>query len=223
MNNIDSLLNSPELLPYRQKKQKKKLFLFVKRIFDLTVSLILLILLSPLMLVLGVAVAVESPGPVFFCQDRVTENGRIFRIIKFRTMVPRAPGLGPQVTVNEDSRITAAGRFLRKTHLDELPQLINVLAGDMSFVGTRPEVPRYVERYTGDMAATLLLRAGITSRASIAYSNEAELIGSAEDADEIYVNKILPLKMKYNLEYFDRMSVAEDISIMFSTFMQIFK
>lgn len=223
MNDFNRILNSPEILPYRQIMGKKRLFLFFKRLFDFTVSLVLLVILSPLMLILCIAVAAGSPGPVFFLQDRVTKNGRVFKIIKFRTMVRRAPETGPQVTVNDDSRITSTGRFLRRTHLDELPQLINVLAGDMSFVGTRPEVPRYVERYTAEMAATLLMRAGITSRASIAYSNEAELIASAGDADEVYVNEILPLKMKYNLEYFDRMSVSEDISIMFSTFIQIFK
>ncbi len=223
MNDFNSMLNSPEMLPYRRIMNKKRLFLLLKRLFDFTVSLVLLVILSPLMLALSAAVAAGSPGPVFFRQDRVTKNGRIFNIIKFRTMVPKAPESGPQVTIDADSRITATGRFLRKTHLDELPQLLNVLAGDMSFVGTRPEVPRYVERYTGDMVATLLMRAGITSRASIAYSNEAELIGPDEDADEVYVNKILPLKMEYNLGYFSKMSASEDLSIMLSTFLHIFK
>lgn len=223
MNDFEHMLDSPVLDSYRRLMFEKRLFLFIKRLFDFTVSFVLLAVLFPLILILCAVVAADSRGPVFFCQDRVTKNGRIFRIIKFRTMVSKAPEMGPQVTVNDDGRVTRAGKFLRKTHLDELPQLINVLKGDMSFVGTRPEVPRYVDLYSGEMAATLLMRAGITSRASIEYSDEARLIGDADDADRVYVEKILPLKMHYNLEYFRKMSVCEDISIMFSTFLQIFK
>ncbi len=197
--------------------RKKRGFLFIKRAFDIAASAVLIVLASPLLAGLAAAVKACSPGPVFYRQERVTKNMKRFRIFKFRSMVDRADLKGPLVTVEGDERITPVGRFMRSARLDELPQLFNVLAGDMSFVGTRPEVPKYVERYTDDMLPTLLLPAGVTSRASIAFRDEAELLDGADDPDEVYVRDILPRKMKVNLEYIDRASVKEDLSVMLAT------
>ncbi len=197
--------------------KKKRAYLFVKRVFDIAASLVLIVLTSPLLIGLAAAVKACSEGPVFYRQERVTKNMRRFRIFKFRSMIDKADAKGPLVTVEGDARITPVGRFMRGTRLDELPQLFNVLAGDMSFVGTRPEVPKYVERYSDDMLPTLLMRAGITSRASIAFMDEAELLDGADDPDETYVREILPRKMKYNLEYIEKASVREDISVLLAT------
>ena len=158
-----------------------------------------------------------------FRQVRITTGGKEFRIFKFRTMVTDAEKLGTQVTVGQDPRITGSGRFLRKLRLDEVPQLFNVLAGDMSFVGTRPEVPRYVEQYTPEMWATLLLPAGITSEASIRYKDEDVLLNGAEDVDRVYVEQVLPEKMKYNLNYLREFSFWKDIAIMFETVIAVLR
>ena len=170
------------------------------------------------MLIIAIWIKLDSKGPVFFRQRRVTTYGRVFRIFKFRTMVTDAEKKGTQVTVKGDSRITKAGKFLRKCRLDELPQLFNVLIGDMSFVGTRPEVEHYVDRYTDEMNATLLMPAGITSLASIKFKDEEKLLDGAEDPDEVYVNSVLPQKMVYNLEYIRKFNFFYDIKLMFMTF-----
>lgn len=195
----------------------------VKRIMDIFVSSIMLVVLALPMLVISVMIKLDSRGPVFFRQERVTQYGRIFRIYKFRTMVNNAQQLGTQVTVAHDARITKVGRILRKYRLDEFPQIFNILAGDMTFVGTRPEVPKYVNQYTDEMYATLLLPAGLTSRTSIAYKDEDKLLKDADDADKVYVEQILPVKMKYNLESLRRFGVIEDCSVLWNTFKSVIK
>ena len=197
--------------------------LVVKRIFDIITALIITIIVLPFMLIIAVWIKLDSRGTVFFRQRRVTAYGRVFRIFKFRTMVSDAEKIGSQVTVNADSRVTRAGKFLRKCRLDELPQLFNVLAGDMSFVGTRPEVERYVDRYTDEMRATLLMPAGITSLASIKYKDEEKLLDGADDPDQVYLNEVLPGKMEYNLEYIKRFNFFYDIKLMFMTFFAVLK
>lgn len=199
----------------------KKINLVIKRIFDIIASLILLIILSPIMLILAIAIKVDSKGPVFYRQERITKYGKKFKIFKFRTMEQDADKKGALVTIGEDSRITNVGKKIRKCRLDEFPQLINVLKGEMTFVGTRPEVEKYVNEYTDEMKATLLMPAGISSRASIEYKDEDEIISkylqNGEKIDDIYVKRILPEKMKWNLEYIKKFNILEDIKICFKT------
>lgn len=195
----------------------------VKRVMDICVSLVLLAILLIPMGIIALMIKTDSQGPVFFRQERVTQYGKIFKIYKFRTMVDNASQLGSQVTVNNDSRITRVGKLLRKYKLDEFPQLFNILAGDMTLVGTRPEVVKYVKEYSGEMYATLLLPAGLTSRTSIAYKDEDKLLKDAKDADKVYVNEILPVKMKYNLESLRRFGVREDMTVMWNTFVSVLK
>lgn len=185
--------------------------------FDLILSCVLIVLLSPVMLILAVAIKLDSPGTVMFRQVRVTQYGKEFRIFKFRTMVQNAQQLGTQVTVKGDNRITRMGHLLRKCRLDELPQLFNILLGEMSFVGTRPEVPKYVSRYTPEMMATLLLPAGVTSQASIQYKDEDRLLENAQDADKTYVEQVLPGKMEYNLKSILEFSIWKDFKTMIDT------
>lgn len=196
--------------------------LCIKRLFDVAASFLLLIILSPVMLVIAVLIKTDSRGPVFFRQERVTQYGRIFRIFKFRTMVDKADKMGSLVTIEADSRITRVGSMLRKMRLDELPQLINVLNGDMTFVGTRPEVKRYVDAYTDEMNATLLLPAGITSQASIRYKDEDELLAGAKDIDAVYIAKVLPGKMRYNLRSIRHFGCISDIVTMIQTVLAVF-
>lgn len=209
--------------PYYEMLCKRKKSLFLKRTFDISVSLFLLILLSPVLLVLAVLIKLDSPGPVFYRQERVTAGGRIFRIFKFRTMVVNADQIGSLVTAAGDSRITRIGSKIRNSRLDEIPQLFNILRGDMSFVGTRPEVPKYVEAYTDEMMATLLMPAGVTSVASITYKKEderiAELVATGMSVDEAYINHILPEKMKYNYDYLKSFGFFKDIAICVKTLM----
>lgn len=200
--------------------RKKRSSLFFKRVFDIAAALVMLIILSPVFLVLSVAIKLDSPGPVFYRQERVTQYNKRFRIFKFRSMVQNADK-GSLVTVNGDARITRVGKIVRKLRLDEISQLINVLAGDMTFVGTRPEVSKYTEEYTSEMLATLLLPAGITSLASILYKDEAELLDGAADTDAVYTKKILPAKMFYNLRAIEHFSFWEDIKIMFMTVLAV--
>lgn len=214
---LPAYMQTEQVKTYYDILQKKSVALGMKRIFDFVFSLVLLLVLSPVLIILAIVVGTTSPGGVFFCQERVTTYGRHFKIIKFRTMVADAETKGSQVTTKGDSRVTGVGRFLRKVRLDELPQLINILKGDMSFVGTRPEVPRYVERYADGMYATLLLPAGVTSKASIAYKDEERLLASGEDVDAIYVEEVLPGKMKYNLQYLREFSIIMDIKIIIQT------
>lgn len=203
--------------PYYEILQKKQIGLILKRSFDIVVSLIMLLILSPVFLVLAIAIKLDSKGPVFYRQVRVTQYGKEFRIFKFRTMVNNADKIGSQVTVGGDSRITRVGKVIRECRLDEIGQLLNILGGSMTFVGTRPEVPKYVEKYTPEMWATLLLPAGVTSEASIRYKDEAALLDAAEDVDATYIQDVLPGKMKYNLRSIQEYSFFKDIKTMFQT------
>lgn len=214
---IPDFMRIPEVRPYYDALKKKRVSLIVKRMFDVVSSGILLMVLSPVFVVLAVAIKIDSPGPVFYRQERVTQYGRIFRIHKFRTMVNNADKIGSSVTVSGDNRITSTGVFLRKYRLDEIGQLIDVLVGDMTFVGTRPEVKKYVDQYKPVMRATLLLPAGVTSEASIRYKDEAELLDNAKDVDRVYVEQVLPEKMKYNLECVREFSFRKDIRTMVKT------
>ncbi len=207
--------------PYYEYLNKRRGSLLLKRTFDIVVSTVLLILISPILLILAVMIATDSKGGIFYRQERVTQYGRVFRIFKFRTMVADADKIGTQVTVQNDSRITKIGEKLRKYRLDELPQLLNILMGDMTLVGTRPESIHYVEHYTPEMYATLLLPAGVTSEASILYRDEAKLLRNAENVDKVYVEKILPEKMKYNLEDIRRFSCVKEIGTIFRTVLAV--
>lgn len=206
-----------EVRPYYDYLCTRRGGLALKRAFDIVVSLGMLLVLSPVFLILAVAIKLDSPGPVFFRQVRVTQYGRSFRIFKFRTMVNGADKKGAQVTSNNDSRVTRVGHLIRSCRLDEISQLIDVLRGTMTFVGTRPEVPKYVEQYTPEMLATLLLPAGITSETSIYFKDESQLLDAAENVDKTYVEKVLPLKMKYNLQGIMTFSFFHDIKVMFQT------
>lgn len=197
--------------------------MLAKRIFDIIVASLLVVILSPILLLLSILIKIDSPGPVMFRQVRVTTYGKPFRIFKFRTMVNNADKIGTQVTTKGDSRVTHMGKMLRGCRLDELPQLFNVLKGEMSFVGTRPEVEKYVAHYTDEMKATLLMPAGITSRASIEYKDEERLLESAENADEVYIHQVLPEKMKYNLRAIEKFSFWDDIKTMFATVIAVIK
>ncbi len=214
---LPEALRTEAVRPYYDALCKKKCSLAAKRIFDILVSFLLLVCLSPVFLILAVAIKLESPGPVFYRQVRVTRYGEQFRIFKFRTMVNDADKKGSLVTVSGDSRITRVGKLIRKCRLDELSQLIDVLRGAMSFVGTRPEVPKYVAAYTPEMMATLLLPAGVTSEASIRYKDEDALLDGAADVDRVYIEEVLPGKMKYNLESIKNFSFFGDIATMFRT------
>ena len=201
--------------------QQKKGTLIFKRLFDICLSLILLVLLLPVFLVLAICIKLEDGGPIFYRQQRITTYGRVFKIFKFRTMVLNADKMGPLVTQDNDSRITKIGKKIRDFRLDEIAQLINVLIGDMTFVGTRPEVQKYVDAYSDEMMVTLLLPAGITSKSSIEFRNEADKISKWMEqgltADEAYIQKILPEKMKYNIDYISELSIAQDIKVMLQT------
>ena len=208
---------------YYEILRHRKGSLIAKRIFDVIVASILVVILSPILLLLSILIKLDSKGPVMFRQVRVTTYGKTFRIFKFRTMVNNADKIGTQVTTKGDARVTRMGKLLRGCRLDELPQLFNVLKGEMSFVGTRPEVEKYVAHYTDEMKATLLLPAGITSRASIEYKDEEKLLESAENADEVYIHQVLPEKMKYNLEAIEKFSFWDDIKTMFATVIAVVK
>lgn len=203
--------------PYYEALSKRKAGLFFKRLFDILAALDLIILLGIPMLIIAIMIKSDSKGPVFFRQERVTSYGAKFRIHKFRTMVNNADKIGSSVTVDNDNRITKIGSKLRNHRLDEFPQLFDVLSGDMSFVGTRPEVVKYVDRYSEEMKATLLMPAGITSIASIEYKDESELLDKAEDADEVYIKEILPAKMKFNLKSVKEFGFFKDIGVLFKT------
>ena len=225
--NVDKRFETEIVKKYRENIQKKKVSLFLKLFFDRVLALLMLIPLSTIILGIAIWIKLDSEGPVFYRQERITTYGRTFKIFKFRTMVKDADKMGAAVTQQNDPRISKVGHKLRKVRLDELPQLINVLIGDMSFVGVRPEVAKYVDRYTDEMNATLLLPAGITSPASIEYKDEDEVIekykGSGRSIDDIYVEEILPDKMKYNLKYIKEFSVINDIKIMIRTALAVIK
>lgn len=216
-NELPEYMRTDEVRPYYDLLQRKKLSLFFKRVFDIVVSLIMIILCSPILLIISILIVKDSKGGVFYRQERVTQYGRVFRIFKFRTMVQNADQIGTQVTVSNDSRITKIGSKLRNCRLDELPQLFNIFLGDMTFVGTRPESVHYVKSYTDEMYATLLLPAGVTSEASIEYKDEAALLDQADDVDSVYINEVLPEKMKYNLNSIKEFSFFKEIATMFRT------
>jgi len=225
--NIDKRFETEIVKKYREEIKNKRVSLFLKLFLDKVLALVLLIPLSPIILAIAIWIKLDSEGPVFYRQERITTYGRPFRIFKFRTMVKDADKLGAAVTEHNDPRISRAGNKLRKVRLDELPQLFNVLLGDMSFVGVRPEVAKYVNRYTDEMNATLLLPAGITSPASIEYKDEDEVIekfkGTGRSIDDIYIEEVLPDKMKYNLEYIKNFSIINDIKIMIQTALAVIK
>lgn len=220
---LPEFMRTPEVRPYWEILNKKRGQLVLKRIFDIAAALILLILLAIPMAVIAVLIKKDSEGPVFYRQERVTTYGRHFRIHKFRTMVSNADKIGTAVTVGNDSRITRVGAKLRGYRLDELPQVLDVLQGTMSFVGTRPEAVKYVEQYKPEWNATLLMPAGITSEASIRYKDEAELLDKADDADKAYVEKVLPEKMQYNLESIRKFGFLQDMETMIRTVVAVIR
>lgn len=216
-NELPEKMKNEEVRYYYKILEKKKFHLFFKRVFDFILALILLIVLSPIMLVIALAIKLTDKGPVFYRQVRVTQYGKRFRIFKFRTMVMNADKIGSQVTVGDDPRITKVGKKIRKLRLDEIPQLLNVLSGEMSFVGTRPEVVKYVEEYSNEMLATLLLPAGITSEASIEFKDEDRILDGVDNVDKVYVEEVLPIKMTYNIDYIKKFNVWNDFKLMIDT------
>lgn len=220
---LPKVMQNDKVKYYYDILQEHEKELKLKRAFDIICSLIMIIILSPVLIVLSVMIKLDSKGPVLFKQVRVTTYGRKFKIWKFRTMVNNADKLGTQVTTKGDARITRMGHLLRKIRLDELPQLFNVLKGDMTFVGTRPEVTKYTAHYTEEMMATFLMPAGVTSRTSIEYKDEEKLLENAENADEVYINEVLPAKMVYNLREIEKFSFLRDISTMIKTVIAVIK
>lgn len=214
---LPDFMRIPEVRPYYDSLKQKPFSLFLKRIFDYIIALFLLFVLAIPMALIAIWIKLDSEGPVFYRQERVTTYGRHFRIHKFRTMVNNADKIGTAVTVSGDARITRVGKKLRDLRLDELPQVFDVLEGNMSFVGTRPESVKYVERYQPEFNATLLLPAGITSEASIRYKDEAALLDAAEDVDKVYVEQVLPAKMKWNLMSIKQFSLLKELLTMFHT------
>lgn len=213
---LPSEMQTEEVRKYYDILKKKRLSLFFKRVFDIVISFLMIVILSPTFLVIAIAIKIDSKGPVFYRQTRITQYGKRFKIHKFRSMVVGADKK-TRITVSDDDRITKVGRVIRKLRLDEICQLFDVLCGNMTFVGTRPEVPAFVEKYTPEMMATLLLPAGITSEASVYFKDEALLLDSAEDAEKAYIEKILPVKMRYNLRELENFGIGRDVGIMFKT------
>lgn len=224
-NDLPESMKNEQVRHYYKILKKKQGSLIVKRVFDIVASLVMLILLSWLFLILAVAIKVDSHGPVFYRQVRVTTGNRDFRIFKFRTMVNNADKIGSLVTTGNDARITRVGAKIRKCRLDEIPQLLNILKGEMSFVGTRPEVRKYVDRYTDEMMATLLMPAGVTSLASISFKDEDEVLDSymqnGMSLDDAYIEEILPKKMLCNLNYIHDFCFFGDLKIMLQTVKKI--
>ena len=213
-----------EIRPYYEILRKKNFSLFCKRVFDIVVSFILLLICFIPFIILAIAIKIDSKGPVFYRQERVTQYGKKFRIFKFRTMCNNADQIGAHVTSENDMRITKVGKFIRKLRLDEVSQLIDVFRGTMTFVGTRPEVSEFVDKYTPEMMATLLLPAGVTSTASICFKDEDEILAKSEgDISEVYINEVLPKKMEYNLQAIKEYSFFKEIAIMFKTVVAVFK
>lgn len=215
-------MQTEEVKKYYDILNSKKGYLIAKRIFDFTLSLVMSVVLLPFIVLVGIMIKIDSPGKVFFLQKRVTTNGKVFKIFKFRTMKENSEKLSG-VTVDNDPRITKLGKYLRKFRIDEIPQIFNILTGDLSFVGARPESVKYVKEYSPEMYATLLMPAGVTSPASILFKDEAELLKGAQDPDETYVKDILPKKMAYNLEYIENCSLLYDIKVMFKTVIAVIK
>lgn len=220
-NKLPEYMQTEEVRPYYECLKKKQVSLTLKRFFDIVVASMMFVILLPAFSIIAILIARDSKGGVFYRQERVTQYGRKFRIFKFRTMVANADQIGTQVAVSNDSRVTKVGEKLRKYRLDELPQLINIILGDMTFVGTRPESVHYVKSYTPEMFATLLLPAGVTSEASIKYKDEAELLDKADDVDRVYIEKVLPEKMHYNLESIRKFSFIREVGTMIRTVLAV--
>lgn len=219
-NELPEWMRNEEVRKYHEILKRKRFTLMLKRFFDVVMSLLLLILLSWLFLILAIWIKADSKGSVFYRQERITQYGKRFRIYKFRTMVSDADKIGALVTTANDARITKVGSKIRKYRLDEIPQLINVLKGEMSFVGTRPEVEKYVREYSDEMKATLLLPAGVTSLSSIRFKEEDSLIAEYSQTlgiDEAYIKKVLPKKMVLNLDYIRQISFWNDVKICIKT------
>lgn len=220
---IPNFMKNDEVYKYYKILRKKRFNLVVKRVFDILVSSVLVLLLLPIMLIIAALIYIDSPGKIIYVQNRVTQFGRVFKLLKFRTMVENADKIGSSVTVKNDTRVTNSGRFLRKFRLDELPQIFNIFLGDLSFVGTRPEVEKYVKMYDKTMLATLLLPAGVTSVASIKFKDEERLLQNSQNVDEFYKKTILPQKMTYNLEYLKKFNLIFDIKVMLMTVFTVLK
>ena len=224
---LPEFLKNDKVKEYYSILSKKKISLMIKRILDIFFALLILIILSPLMIIIAICIKIDSKGPVFYKQERVTIYNKTFRIFKFRTMCSNADKIGSLVTTQNDNRITRIGKIIRKIRFDEFPQLFNIIKGDMTFVGTRPEVKKYVEKYTDEMKATLLMRAGVTSIASIQFKDEDEIldekIKQGKDIDKAYIEDVLPKKMKYNIEYIKKFNFLYDIRICIKTLFAIIK
>lgn len=215
-------MQTEEVKKYYDILNSKKGYLIAKRIFDFTLSLVMSVVFLPFIVLVGIMIKIDSPGKIFFLQKRVTTNGKVFKIFKLRTMKENSEKLSG-VTVDNDPRITKLGKYLRKFRIDEIPQIFNILTGDLSFVGARPESVKYVKEYSPEMYATLLMPAGVTSPASILFKDEAELLKGAQNPDETYVKDILPKKMAYNLQYIENCSLLYDIKVMFKTVIAVIK
>lgn len=214
---LPDFMKCEEVKEYYDILKKRKIELLLKRVFDICFSSIMLILFILPMIIISILIKLDSLGPVFYCQERITTYGKKFKIHKFRTMIKDADKIGTTITVDSDLRITNIGKILRRFRIDEFPQLLDVLSGNMSFVGTRPEITKYVKQYSREMYATLLLPAGITSEASIHYKDEGKLLNNSEDADKTYVECVLPGKMKYNLNSIRKFGLIREFGIMFRT------
>lgn len=219
---LPQTMKNKSVKAYLELLNGRRFSLASKRAFDIIVSFLILVVLSPFLLLLAAAIKLDSRGPVFYRQVRVGRYNRDFKIFKFRTMVQDADRVGPPLTVGDDPRVTRVGRLIRKLRLDEFSQLLNVLDGSMSLVGPRPEVRKYVDVYTPEYMATLLVRPGVTATSSIAFKDEDKLLNSGANPEEIYVKQILPPKMELNLQYIKKISVWNDIKIMFQTVAAVF-
>ncbi|WP_399525094.1 sugar transferase [uncultured Anaerococcus sp.] len=215
-------MRNSEVKYYYNLLKKKKVSLLLKRIIDIIGGIILLILFSIPLIVIAIIIKLDSDGPIFYRQERVTSYGKIFHIHKFRTMINEADKYGTSVTLKNDDRITKVGIKLREYRLDELPQIFDLIYGNMSFVGTRPEITKYVNQYKPEYMATLLLPAGITSETSIRFKDESTFLESADNVDEVYINDILPVKMKYNLKSIENFSILTDMITIYRTIMAVF-
>lgn len=222
-NNLPSYMQNDEVKKYYDILSKKRGQLILKRVFDIVLSSILILVLSPVLLVVSIWIKLDSKGPVFYRQERVTQYGKIFKIFKFRTMIVNADKIGSLVTTSNDSRITKVGKKIRKSRLDEIPQLFNVFVGEMTFVGTRPEVKKYVDQYTDEMYATLLLPAGVTSQASIEFKDEDKIINKYNNRsiNDVYINEVMPSKMKYNLDALSTFNFIKDLGVMINTIVKV--
>ncbi len=219
---LPDYMKNDEVRPYYRIVAGKKVYMFFKRLMDIVLSALALILVSPIILITAIIIKLGSKGPLFYRQTRVTRYGREFKILKFRTMVVDADKIGGSVTVDNDPRVTGIGRLLRRFRLDEFPQLINVLIGDMSLIGTRPEVPAMVAKYDKVMYATLLTRSGMLSSAAIEFKHEADLLKEVEDTETYYIKEILPKKMEYNLSDIEHFSFINEVKIFFRALGAIF-